>query len=328
MVQKTLKILEAFVGVESESKELLPRLPLAVEVKSLLTDFRDVQEVLEPTEPDGRISVVESSEAPSYALENESALFRGPFLRLEREATDLRFSLWGNQGYLYRFALYLLEKFHGIYSFHACALYQEDRNCLHVVIGGAGTGKTVYLLSGLERGLKLFSTETVHFRLLGASLTWFQGSLVDNVRFGTLLHDFPGFLPDTGHPEQNEVWSRKIALDLGSYKTDFERTEEIEQVVILVPRIEQGRPGFLLHRIGDERIAAKILFDNITHKLSETVLLYDILPVPGFDSPELALRRLEHVSALTQHASLRLIGSVLSNPAECWGDLLNKGDNP
>ena len=109
----------------------------------------------------------------------EKARFKGPFLKLTQEASDLRFSLWGNQGFLYRYALYLLEKKHRIYNFHACALFHEKKDQMFVVIGGAGSGKTVYLLSGLIKGLKLFSTETVHFRIEKNAVTWFLGSLVE-----------------------------------------------------------------------------------------------------------------------------------------------------
>jgi len=193
---KGIKILEATIGIESNKEELLPRFPMKQEVKSLLTDFRDVVEIPYSNSADGYISIEDLEEKPSYEYRGEKARFRGPFLRLTQEASDLRFSLWGNQGFLYRFTLYLLEKKHNIYNFHACALYHEEKSELYVVIGGAGSGKTVYLLSGLEKGLKLFSTETVHFCIANDELTWLMGSLFDNVRWGTLIHDFPQFIPD------------------------------------------------------------------------------------------------------------------------------------
>ena len=147
-----MKILEATIGIEANREELLPHFPLKTEVKSLLTDFKDVESIPYSADLDGYISVEESLEEPSFEFSREKVRFKGPFLRLTQEASDLRFSLWGNQGFLYRFTLYLLEKKHRIYNLHACALYRVEKDHMYVVIGGAGSGKTVYLLSGLAKG--------------------------------------------------------------------------------------------------------------------------------------------------------------------------------
>jgi len=317
-----LKILKATIGIESNREELLPHLPLKTEVKSLLTDFIDVVEIPFSDNLDGYVSVQDTEEKPTYQWSGDKAFFRGPFLRMNQEASDLRFSLWGNQGFLYRFTLYLLEKKHRIFNFHACALYKEERDELYVITGGAGSGKTVYLLSGLEKGTKLLSTETVHFRISGDELTWFMGSLVDNIRWGTLIHDFPQFLPDLERPKKEEEWRKKIALDLSSYRSRFKTLVNPRSVTILLPRIEEGREGFILHPLKDKRKAAKALFDNIAQKLTETVVLYDHIPIRGFEEKELASARLESVYHLVHYPSLTLIASVLSNPSECWGNLL------
>jgi hypothetical protein len=249
-------------------------------------------------------------------------MFKGPFLGLIREASDLRYSLWGNLGFLYRFILYLLEKKHSIYNFHAGALFNPRQNRLFLIIGGAGSGKTVYLLSGLLKGLKLFSTETVHFRLQQNQITWFMGSLVDNVRWGTLIHDFPDFLPDEKPPEKDQVWQAKTALDLSSYRAQPDELSNLESVTILFPHLEEGRPGFHLQPIQDTRKAAQALFNNVSEKLSETVILYDTLPLLGFEERGLAEARLETLQQLVKHESISRIAAVLSNPQECWGDLL------
>jgi len=326
VVYKTgIKILEATIGIESNREELLPRFPLKIEVKSLLTDFKDVETIPYSADLDGYISVEESVGEPSYEFSGEKVRFRGPFLRLTQEASDLRFSLWGNQGFLYRYALYLLEKRHMIFNIHACALYNEKKDQIFVVIGGAGSGKTVYLLSGLAKGLRLYSTETVHFRIEKDDVLWFMGSLVDNVRLGTLMYNFPQFLPKVETQEAGEEWQKKIALDLSSYKTDFEELKTLKAVVILFPRIEEGREGFLLNLIEDKREAAKALFNNISQKLTENVILYDKIPVLGLDEKEMALTRLKYVNRLVHHKTIVKIASVLSNPDDCWGDLLSRG---
>ena len=324
MYKAGIKILEARIGIESNREELLLQFPLKTEVKSLLTDFKEVESIPYSTDLDGYILVEESEEGPSFEFSAEQARFKGSFLKLTREASDLRFSLWGNQGFLYRYALYLMEKKHGIYNFHACALYHEKKDYLYVIIGGAGTGKTVYLLSGLSKGLKLFSTETVHFQRDRDNISWFMGSLVDNIRFGTLKHHFPQFLPDMKAPKVEEEWNKKIALDLSSHKTGFEKFTNPSGIVILFPRIEEGREGFLLTPIEDKRKASKALFDNISQKLAETMILYDCVPILGLDEKEMASKRIKEINALVQHRTIVEMATILSNPYECWGALLEK----
>lgn len=323
MHKSAVKILKARIGIESTSKELLPSFPLKIEVKSLLTDFLDVKQIPYSEDLDGYISIQESENSPSYKFQGNKAIFSGPIRKLTREASDLRFSLWGNQGFLYRYSLFLLEKRHGIYNLHACALYSPKKDHLYVVIGEAGSGKTVYLLSGLIKGLKLFSTETVHFRIDKNTISWFMGSLVDNVRLGTLMHDFPQFLPHIDTQETKEEWQKKIALDLSPYKAGRKELMTPRAVTILFPRIEEGRKGFMLMPIIDKRKAAKALFDNITQKLSETTVLYDRLPILGFDEEQMAHGRLSNTTQLIQHKSVIQTASVLSNPNECWGELLD-----
>jgi hypothetical protein len=321
--KKALQCLEATVGIESNKEILLPHLPFKREVKSLLTDFKDIIEIPYSLGLDGYVRVEDiETETPSCEREGERVRFQGPFQRLSQQASDLRFSLWGNQGFLYRFILYLLEKRHRIFNFHACALYGEENHSLYVIIGEAGSGKTVYLLSGLSQGLKLFSTETVHFRMEESGITWYMGSLIDNIRWGTLIHDFPKFLPAEKPPEKGEEWQKKIALDLSSYKAATEELKNPKSVTILFPRIEQGRKGFLLYPVDDRRKAAKAFFDNISRKLTESVVLYDRLPLLGFEEKAMADARLEQATRLAYRSSLTQVASVLSNPSDCWGNLL------
>jgi len=323
MFKTGLKILEAKVGIESNRRSLLPQFPLKIEVKSLLTDFERVEEIPYSAKLDGHISIEDEARPESYYdFSAEKAIFKGPILKLAKEASDLRFSLWGNQGFLYRYILFLLEKNHRIYNLHACGLFNQKKNILYIIAGGAGSGKTVYLLSGLAKGLKLFSTETVHFRMEKCKISWFMGSLIDNVRLGTLIHDFPQYLPPQNIPQDFDEWQKKIALDLSSHKNDSETITDPE-VIMLFPRIEEGRKGFLLSSFKDKKIAAKAIFDNISQKLSETVILYDKIPILGLDKRELASRRLKSVTELAHHQSIIKIASVLTNPGQCWGDLLN-----
>lgn len=322
-----VRILRTTVAIVSNRLSLLPSLPPPHEVKSLLSDFRSVDRIPYSAATDGRVSVMDMPMGkPSYRLRGTGASFRGPWIALAGKASDLRFSLWGNQGFLYRFALFLLEKKHRVFSLHACALCQDLKNKLFVVAGGPGSGKTVYLLSGLEQGLSLFSTETVHFKLEGGRVRWFMGSLLDNVRLGTLRHHFPRFLPKGLASNFSDEWQEKVALDLSSHKSQQETLLDPE-VIILFPRIEEGVDSFVLNPIQDCRKAAKALFDNLSQKLAESVVLYDRIPLLGMDNPGLAAARLQVSENLVRHAKTQLIASSLSGPRSCWGNLLG-GDIP
>jgi hypothetical protein len=319
-----LRILEATVAISTNRKALLPRLPPPLEVKSLLTDFHDIVVVPSSASADGRLLVLEDARIrPQCTLSETRALFRGPWLDLSAKASDLRFSLWGNQGFLYRFVLLLLELKHRIFSLHACALYQENRNRLFVVAGGAGSGKTVYLLSGLEHGLALFSTETVHFRQAQNGFHWFKGSLVDNVRLGTLRHHFPRFHPETVEPASPAEWQEKMAVDLSAFQSSADELVAPE-VIVIFPRVEEGWLSFGFYPFEDSRKAAKALFDNISEKISQSVVLYDRLSLPGLDRPRLAEARWQVALKLSQSPQTLLCASALSDPLHCWGDLLEQ----
>jgi hypothetical protein len=322
MFRTAVKILKATTGIQSNQEELLPVLPFGVKVESLLTDFRSVEQIPYTDGLDGHIFVEDAEGDLSFAYHENKVVFKGPFSRMQAEASDPRHTLWGNQGFLYRYALHLLEKNHAIFNFHACALYQEVRDTLYVIIGGAGSGKTVYLLSGLEKGLELFSTETVHFRMEEDSIIWHMGSLVDNVRYGTLMEDFPGFLPAGDDPDPLSRWQSKIAIDLSGFRSQQDTIRNPQSVHILFPRIEKGFEKSIWNPVKDKRKAEKILFDNITQKIAETTLLYDKLTVLGLDNNDLANARLHTVKKLVGHPSVSEMSTVLSNPQNCWGNIL------
>jgi hypothetical protein len=317
-----VRVLEATVAVRSNRESLLPVLPPPLEVHSLHTDFREVEQIPYSPRADGTIRLLEAPRMPpGCRISGTRAFWEGPLLSLSRRASDPRFSLWGNLGFLYRFILFLLEREHRIYSLHACALYEPSRHRLFVISGGAGSGKTVYLLSGLERGLVLFSTETVHFRHEGRSIRWFMGSLADNVRLGTLRRDFPCFLPAAAGGPREDDWTRKMAIDLSSYRS-VEDSLLDPAVVLLFPRIEEGFGTFSLRPLLDDRLVTQSLFSNITEKLSQTTVLFDRIPVAGFDSAALAEARRKACQVLARHRTRVFSGGVRSGPRECWGGLL------
>jgi hypothetical protein len=322
MFQTAVKILKATIGIQSNTKRMLPSMPLGVKLESLLTDFHRVERISPHERMDGTISVVDEQGHPAYERKGDKFIFRGPFSRLQKEASDLRFSLWGNQGFLYRFVLYLLEKKHKIYNLHACALYREEKDALYLVIGGAGSGKTVYLLSGLEKGLTLFATETVHFQMVHNDMIWHMGSVVDNVRYGTLMQDFPRFLPERISTDSGSRWQKKIAIDLSAFCAKKKSLKNPRHMHILFPRIESGFEKPVWTPVKEHRKAEKLIFDNITQKMAETTLLYDKMAVLGLDRKDLAELRLQAVKKLIGHPNILEIDTVITNPRDCWGKLL------
>ncbi|MEW5900428.1 MAG: hypothetical protein AB1715_03085 [Acidobacteriota bacterium] len=324
LYKRGVRILEATIAISANRRSLLPSLPPALEVKSLLTDFRAVEEVPFFCRADGAIELLEDSSAePRYRRVGMKSFFEGPLVELGRSASDLRYSLWGNQGFLYRFALFLLEKKHGIFNLHACALYQSSAHRLFIVAGGSGSGKTVYLLSGLEQGLALFSTETVHFRSEGNRFCWFMGSLIDNVRLTTLKRHFPRFLPLARQDKTEKEGQDKRAIDLSPYRLRQEALIDPE-VVLLFPRIEEDFRSFRLSPHLDLSRVTRLLFANISEKVAETVILYDHIPILGFDRRDLAEARLRAARTLAEQQKTVFSGEVISNPEQCWGDLLER----
>ncbi len=313
------------VGIASNHPAHMPVFPGPIEVKSLLTDFLSVEPISYTEGLDGYIHIEESEGQPSCRYCDGIFTLRGPIRKLSEGATDQRYSLWGNQGLLYRFALHLLEVSHQIFNLHACALYSPEQRALFVIAGGAGSGKTVYLLSGLAKGLRLFSTETVHLELRGDSTLWHMGSLVDNIRLGTLKYDFPEFLPDIPLPlSSDRIWQEKVALDLTPYRWAEEALPDPDSIVLLFPHIEMGRGGFFMDRMPCREKASKLLFDNISEKVSESFVLYDTLAVPGFDTDSSAQHRIDVMRKFVQNPRIRMIASVLSDPQHCWGNILTE----
>lgn len=321
------KILFCQFGFSSNCWEILPVWPGKIEVPSLLTDFHEVITIDWPESGADAYIFIQNlpRTMPGYETEGNQWFFEGPFLDLAQQVSDRRFTFWGNQGFLYRLTLACLEKNHNIYSFHACGLVDEDGKRLIVVAGGAGSGKTVYLLSGLRGGLKLFSTETVHFRLENGQIHWFMGSLVDNVRLGTLHYDFPDFLPAElmTLTDWSREWQTKVALDLSAFRFSS-ATLVSPECWIIFPHIEEGRTGCELNEVADRRQAARLLFQNLTEKIANSFILYDVLPIVGFDHIDLARKRLEAVVKLLSHPQTKTPVEILAGPRECWGNLLER----
>jgi hypothetical protein len=329
--RRAIQIVHARLGLVSNNGPLIHRAEYFRDrvPQSLLTDYHRVDDVpwdeLHPV--DARIDVVDAAgAAPAITLGPDRVLAVGDWTACEAAASDRRYTLFGNLGFLFRYAIYALERYHDTWSFHASAMV-DDKGDLWLIPGGAGAGKTVFLLEGLGRGWTIFSTEMTHVRLTGGGYEFYKGSLFDNIRLGTLLYDFPRVLERLGLtlPELSSIgdpWGTKIALDLGHVQTPADVLLS-PSLRIVAPKVESGRDRAIVGRLDRREKLVKLLFDNATEKHGGTVLLYDRLPLPSLDTPELMTRRLAAMRGLVERATIKSARTTLCGARNCLEGLLD-----
>lgn len=323
MIKKAFRILKATFGVVTNEKRLLDELYFGVYYESLLTDFHKVEEIKYSEGLDFYIIMLDEPGTPfDITVEDRRIFLTGAVLKATEETSDLRYTIFGNEGLLFRYVLMFLEKYYDTYSFHACALYDEKTNQMYIGPGGAGSGKTCLILKGLELGLKLFSTEMTHFSFVNG-LTLYKGSLVDNVRIGNLKYSYPAITKKLKLklPEAADEWGKKIAIDLTKLETKFDSIKKVG-ITIILPHIEEGRDENIVTDVKNTRVARKALFDNISDKIANNVLLYDVIPLEGFDEPVLMRKRFSAVDKLLNHVSR--VAKVVGGSRNCWDGILRK----
>jgi hypothetical protein len=324
--RRAIQIVRARLGLVSNNRDLLTRPEyFAYQVpQCLLTDYHRVDDVDWADGVDAEIRVLDlPGLAPEIALGTDSVLAAGDFTSAEAAASDRRYTLFGNLGFLFRYTIFTLERCHATWSFHACAMV-DDKGDLWLVPGSAGAGKTVFLLEGIQRGWTVFSTEMTHFRLTDGGYEFYKGALFDNIRLGTLLFDFPALIERLAItiPPARDPWSAKIALDLAHVQTPSDVLVS-PSLRIVSPKVESGRERAIVGRIDRREKLAKLLFDNATEKHGGTVLLYDRLPLPSLDTPELMRRRLAAVHGLLDRATVKSAHTTLCGARNCMEGLLD-----
>jgi len=324
--RRAVRIVRARLGLVSNNATLITaaeyfrdRVP-----QSLLTDYHRIEEIPWEEGVDAEVAVLDlPGLAPEIALAPGRVLAAGDWTALEARCSDRRYTLFGNLGFLFRYAIHALERYHDTWSFHASALV-DDTGDLWLIPGGAGAGKTVFLLEGLRRGWTIFSTEMTHLRLTEGGFEVYKGSLVDNIRLGTLLYDFPEVIDRLGLalPAARDPWGTKIALDLGHVQTPAD-VLVAPALRIVHPKVESGRDRAIVTRLDRRETLAKLLFDNATEKHGGTVLLYDCLPLPSLDTPALMRRRLAAMHGLLERAAVKTAVSTLCGARNCLEGILD-----
>jgi hypothetical protein len=200
-------------------------------------------------------------------------------------------------------------------------MYSPSRNNLLLVVGGAGAGKTVFLLKGLEDDWQIFSTEMTHFRFTERGYEFHMGSLFDNIRLGTLIYDFPDANKrlKVEIPKVPDIWGHKIAIDMGHIAA---RPSYLNpRVTVIDAKIESGRETPVVKTITRKEKIVKLLFDNATEKFGSPVILYDRIPVESLDTPDLMKRRLRTMTRFVEEVTLNPVKSVLAGAKNCMEEI-------
>ena len=313
--KRGIRVCGATVGLASNNNSLItdPQYFESMILQSLLTDVWRVEGV--PYEHvDAELWVRDLPGAPMSLVQfGGRLLVTGDFTEAEKSCSDNRYSLFGNLGLLFKYLLATLEH-RGVFSFHASAIYRDNR--LVMFVGPAASGKTVFILSAIEQGWEVLTVEMAHCEFRGDDLVIHKGALYDNVRVGNLTIDFPGAIEPLKIkiPDVKDVWGHKFAIDMNpvAVGADYLVNPEIS---VVFPKVEMGRGDPEISAVSKGRGLRRKLFDNLTEKIGSTFLLYDALPIQGFDSPELGAARLKLVDKFMD----RIIEarSVLTGPKNC-----------
>ena len=324
MHRRAIRISQLRLGLLSNTQDLIhSREYFADQVQQcLLTAYHKVEDI--PWDGlDVQWTILDEPAAPaSIHVEGDRIVAVGDFTGLEARNPDRRYGLFGNLGFLYRYLIRGLEEFHDTFTFHASAMLDEAAGELWLIPGSAGAGKTVFLLSGLGRGWTIFSTEMTHLRLTARGFEWFKGSLLDNIRVGNLIHDFPEATRrlELKLPPVADVWATKLAID-------FARAQTAADVLvnpplrIVHPKVESGRETALVSDIRPAVKLARLLFDNATEKHGVPFVLYDGLVVPALDAPRFQAARWRAMETLVRQADIRSAKATLCGARNCMEGL-------
>ncbi|MGD8731764.1 MAG: hypothetical protein PVH92_07790 [Anaerolineales bacterium] len=322
--RRAYRILGLTHGLESPSGLMLndDRFFEPGEIFSAWTNWDRLEAI--PFQPDMDVNIrLTDQVSRPFSITHEKKLLeiQADLKALEGTIQDRRWAILGNQGLWFRFALAIQEQ-HGIYALHAASIYDPRDDHLVVLIGKAGSGKSVFLLSAIQSGWQVFSTELTYFTAGGAFL---RGSSFDNLYVGTLTQDFPEIRHqlDVDLPEVDEPWAHKLSVDLSNMACT-ERELQSPTLSLLFPHVEKGLDCAIVDEIEDPRILCRRLYESASEKISGGYLLHEQVPGPIMDTPQLAKARLQAVERLTDQKTIQLKTAriVSTGPTHCMEGLL------
>ncbi len=299
---RAVSVIEASFGLVSNNAWLLhnPEFFSEYKMQCLLTDVYRVDDIPFGPDLDAYFYIYDIPNTPPAIRIGEREVWAaGPMSQLDARMADRRYSLFGNLGVFFKYCMATLERRHGIYSFHASAMYVPERNELIAVIGGAGAGKTVLILEGLSRGYQIFTVEMLHFAFRPEGVVFFKGALMDNIRVGNLVYDFPKAAERLGAqiPKVDDIWGTKIALDFRPMAPASDVLVN-PKLTLLFPRIEAGRDRAIISDIANRAKLKWMLFNNATEKIGGSNFFYEAITVDTMDTPDLMAKRAEAMDRL------------------------------
>ena len=113
--RRAIRIVHARLGLVSNNRELITRSEYFTDrvPQSLLTDYHRVDDLPwdgGPAGVDAEIRIIDTPGlAPAIALEPDRVLAVGDWTALEAANSDRRYSLFGNLGFVFRYAIHALD---------------------------------------------------------------------------------------------------------------------------------------------------------------------------------------------------------------------------
>lgn len=318
--KRALRCVEARMGIISNNGKLIRehRYFNDTVMESMLTNIHRLDEFPFEEGRDTDFIVVDDPHVkPSVEITQNACFCSGDFSKWEKICADNRYSLFGNLGLFFRYTMATLERYHNIYSFHASSMYVPSNNTILLIVGGAGAGKTIYLLEAIMSGWKILSTEMTHFRFTDKGYEVIKGALFDNIRVGNLVYDFPEVPKKLGIqvPQVEDVWGHKFALDLTPLQAEDVYLNP--RLQIINAHIESHRPTANVTVMKKKDKVVWTLYQNASEKLSLPWLMYEQMPVDGCDDSALAWKRLETMRRIVDEVDMLPVKSVIAGAKNC-----------
>lgn len=331
LYQSAIKVIDAKIGLLSNNEDLVKADEFLSEqtqyakptIWSILTALPAPQNIpFVPKELDEFFYVLDHPGVePDVIISDDKCIIIGDFSKLEKSVKDIRWNIYGNVGIFFCYVLRILEKHYGIHSLHASALYNPKENLLLSVIGSSGSGKTVLQLEALlNHDYQIFSTEMTHFKVAEDGVTFYKGSVFDNIRVGNLVYDFPEAVKrfKINVPEVSNKWDTYLPVDFTKWSTK-EKVLKNPRVVLLYPKIESSRSELILSANPSKETVIRATYENASEKISKSQVLYGGFPAfSSFDSQVLARKRLADVHTLLDSNVVKGKVKMLAGPKDCW----------
>jgi len=293
-----IKVSEAYVGISTNNEKLIKE----DRFYWFDTNFLNMKFIEINREKDSFFEMLDQTSGKTLEIKGNTLLLRINFSSFENENYDKRFGTFGNLGIFSTWILRTLEDVHSIYTFHACGLIKENK--FLIIPGGSGSGKTVFILSAIRNGWKIFSTEFVHFSVK-ESIKFFKGPIRDGIRIDTLKDHFPDMAEKLGlniNTLKKETAS-KLVVDFSSFQVE-NYTIKNPEIILLFPHVEEKRGSIIYEETNNKELLLRNLFNSASEKIGKSVLLYGKIGLPGLDNIFLAEKRVDNIKKFIKKAKI------------------------